>query len=59
MFRSIGYSWRIRCWGLSLIKPFLDLLEIVEGLDTDDYLLIKPFLDLLQTVEGLDTQEYP
>ena len=38
MFRSITDSLRIRYWGLSLIKPCLDLLDIVEGLYTEDYL---------------------
>ena len=37
MFRSARYSWRTRYWGLSRIKPCLHLLDIVEGLDTEDY----------------------
>lgn len=37
MFRSIRERWRIRYWGLSRIKPCLDLPEIVEGLDTEEY----------------------
>ena len=42
MFRSTRDTWRIRYWGLSRIKPCLDLLDIVEGLDTEDYLVLNP-----------------
>ena len=41
MFRSTRYSLRIRYWGLSRIKPCLDLLDIVEGLDTENYLKLN------------------